>query len=133
MSTITKSASVRLADAHAPFRIAAIAGEAIADGSPCYIADTGLAMMCVSTAVVIANVSAYDGVCISGAAIGNAVTLFGLGTKIFIADATLTIGTMWYVGAAGVFNSAAVASADTYLPIAKAITTSVIEIVRGGI
>jgi hypothetical protein len=133
-ANITKSSVIDLADVHAPIRVTVEAGETIADGSPVFIHTDGKAYKAVSTECTISNVTKYDGMVIRGNSIGNPVTLFGVGTKIKIADATLTIGAFYFVSAtAGALYDAKVASADTYFPVCKAITSSVVEVVRTGI
>jgi hypothetical protein len=124
----------KLADAHAPVRFTAIAGAAIAIGDVCYVDASGLAQLAVSTAVTIANVSKYEGICLTTAAAGEAVTLFGVGSKIYLTATDQTIGTFWYVSAtAGKLYDTKVATADTYLPVVKMITANVGEIVRAGV
>jgi hypothetical protein len=133
-ANLTKSSNIRLADVHAPIRLTALAGETVADGSPVYLHTDGKFYKAVSSACTISNVSKFDGVCVKGAASGEPLTAFGIGTKIYIADSGLTIGSFWFVSAtAGALYDTAVASADTYLPVAEAISATTIEIVRGGI
>lgn len=129
-ANITKSSNVRLADIHAPLRLTALAGEVIADGSPVFLHTDGTFHKAVSTSVGIANLSKFDGIVVSGAtAAGLPCTAFGVGAKIHIAEGTLTIGQFVYVSAtAGALYDAKVATADG--PVAKAITTSDIEVIR---
>ena len=133
-ANMTMTGTPKLADAHAPVRFTAIAGAAIAIGDVCYVDANGLAQLSVSTACTIANVTKYEGICLTTAAAGEAVTLFGIGAKIWMTATTQTIGTFWYVSAtAGKLYDLAVATADTYLPVGKMITANVLEITRSGL
>jgi F0F1-type ATP synthase membrane subunit c/vacuolar-type H+-ATPase subunit K len=131
---LTRTGTPCLADPHAPIRVTVVAGAAIAAGQCCYIAATGLAALTDKTIVTIANVSNFEGIALTAAAIGEPVTLFGLGAKIKITDTAQTIGTFWYISdTPGELYDAAVATADTYLPVGRFITTTVMEIVRAGV
>jgi hypothetical protein len=132
-ANMTMTGTPKLADAHAPVRFTAIAGAAIAIGDLCYIDSGGLAQLAVSTQCTIANVTSYEGISLTVAAAGEAVTLFGIGSKIYLTATDQTIGTFWYVSAtAGKLYDAKVATADTYYPVIKMITANVGEIVRSG-
>ena len=137
MATIAVSTTVlpHLTDPHAPVRITIKAGAVFTGGQTAFIHTDGTAHLGDAAVTGIANVSKFDGVVLNAAAIGEPVTLFGIGAKIYITDATLTIGNFYYVAATpGLFNIAAkVATADTYLPVAKCISAHEIMIVRGGI
>lgn len=130
-ANMTKTAAPYLSDTIAPLRIAPLfAGEVLPVLCPCYIDTDGTVKKCVSTAVDIANHAKFDGICIKGAAaIGDPVTLYGLGARIKAADSGLTIGTLWWVSAtAGALYDTKVASADT--PVAKAVSATDIKIIR---
>ena len=87
-----------------------------------------------STQCTIANLTSFEGICLSNAAAGEAVTLFGIGSKIYITATDQTIGTFWYVSAsAGLLYDTKVATADTYYPVGKMITANVLEITRSGL
>lgn len=124
-----------LADPHAPIRFSAVAGEAIVAGDACFIHSDGLVYQCDSTDhTTIANVSSFEGICLTAAVPGETVTLFGCGAKIYLTSTAQTIGTFWYVGdTEGVLYDALVATADTYLPVVKFITANVAEVVRAGV
>lgn len=100
MSLITR-ASAASPDAstaqYAPQVTGYIAGEAIDPAAPCYIkASDGLVYMTNATAAN--EASRVDGFSAQAAAVGNPVTLYGLGTR-FHYGSGLTIGTVLYAGA----------------------------------
>lgn len=134
MTHITKSSTIYLADTNAPLRISGFAGEALLAGAPCYIKSDGKVWMS-GSAIVDATATgshpAFDGMTISAVSAANdPVTLFGLGTRIHIADSGLTIGTLYYSGSvAGMLSDTKLATYDT--PIAKACSATDIRIVRG--
>ena len=109
MSLITRSttASPDASTAQfAPQISGKIAGEAIDRAAPCYVkASDGLAYMTNATAAN--EASRIDGFAAEAAAVGNPVTLYGLGTR-FHYGSSLTIGTVLYAGATkGRLDSAA--------------------------
>jgi len=134
MAANISCSNVRLADVHAPVRLTALAGEVLTAGMGVYLYSDGTFYKTDKTVCTIANVSKWYGVVLTAAAVGEPVTAFGIGSKIYISDTSYTIGTFWYVSAtAGSFYDAAVATADTYLPCLKFISAHVVEVVRGGI
>jgi hypothetical protein len=131
MANLTKITAPYLADTIAPLRMSPLyAGEAIPVASPCYIAADGTVMKCVTTTVDEANHPWFDGICIAGAAaIGDPVTLFGLGARIHVTASGNTIGARYWISAtAGSISDAKVASAD--VPFAKAVSATDIRIIR---
>ena len=134
MSNMTRTGTARLADPHAPVRFTAVAGEALAIGDACFIHSDGLAYQCDATDhVSIANVSAFEGICLSTCVAGQPVTLFGIGSKIWISDTSQTIASFWFVGnTQGTLSSAKVATSDTDKPVGKMITANVMEVVHSG-
>jgi hypothetical protein len=131
---LARTGTAKLADAHAPNRYTAIAGAAIDIGQTCYVDSAGLAQLTDSSIVTITDVSNFEGISLTKAAAGEAVTLFGLGAKIYITSTDQTIGTFWYISdTPGELYDAAVAAADTYFPVGKFVTANVIEIVRRGV
>ena len=134
MAANISCSNVHLADAKAPVRYTAKAGEALTAGMGVFIHTDGTFHKIDKTVVTIANVSKWYGIVVSAAAVGEPITAFGIGAKVYISDTSYTIGTFWYVSAtAGSFYDAAVATADTYLPCLKFITAHVVEVVRGGV
>jgi hypothetical protein len=133
-ANLSIATNVRLADPHAPVRFTAPAGEVLAAGMGVFLYTDGTFYKIDKTVTTIANVSKWYGIVLSAAAIGEPVTAFGIGAKIYLSDAANAIGSFWYVSAtAGSFYDAKVASADTYLPCIKMITANIAEVVRGGI
>jgi len=131
---IALSTNVRLADAHAPVRFTAPAGEVLFAGAGVFLHTDGTWHLIDKTICTIANVSKWYGIVLNVAAIGDIVTAFSIGAKIHLSDAANAIGTFWYVSATpGKFYDAKVATADTYLPCIKMITAHVAQIVRGGV
>lgn len=123
-----------LADPHAPVRFTALAGATLTAGDGVYLHTDGKFLPIDKMVCTIANVSKWYGIVINAAAVGEPVTAFGIGAKIYLTATAQTIGTFWYVSASvGEFYDAKVASADTYLPCIKFITANVAEVVRGGI
>jgi hypothetical protein len=124
-----------LADPHASARFTAIAGQAITAGYACFIHTDGLVYHCDATDhTTIADVSSFEGIAIAAATIGQPVTLFGVGSKIYLTATAKAIGTFWYIGnTEGVLSDVAVAAADTYFPVVKFITANVAEVVRAGV
>jgi hypothetical protein len=134
MALMTMTGSPRLADPHAPIRVSCTAGAVIEAGDACYIDSAGLAQLCIDSAETIANVSNYEGICLTAAAIGDTITLFGINSKIYMTSTAQTIGSFWFVSAtAGKLGDALVSTADTYLPVGKMITAYVMEVVRAGV
>ncbi len=136
MAVLTKSAAPFLRNPRAPFRMTPLlAGEVIPVACPCYIAATGLVMRCVQGTVGgFAAYNAWDGFCIEGAAaIGDPVTLFGVGAEITCttgaAAGVVTIGGMIWIGAVGTINDA-VGTTATDIPFAKGISINSIIIIR---
>jgi hypothetical protein len=133
-ANLVMTGSVRQADAHAPVRFTAPAGEILTAGMAVFLHTDGTWHKAVSTATTIANVSKWYGIVVTPAAVGEPITAFGIGAKIYMTATAQTIGTFWYVSAtAGALYDAAVATADTYLPCIKMITAHVAEVVRGGV
>lgn len=129
MTLITKSSTIYLADTNAPLRISGFAGSALDAGAPCYIDSNGKVLMAASGLVDEANHTMFDGVTISAVVVNGPVTLFGLGSRVHIAESGLTIGSrVWSGSVAGTLSDAKIASADT--PIAKVCSATDIRIVR---
>jgi hypothetical protein len=134
-ANLTMTGTPYLADPHAPVRFTAPAGSiAITAGMGVYLHTDGTFRPVDKTVVTIANVSKWYGIVINNVSIGAPITAFGIGSKIYMTDTNVAIGSFWYVSATvGAFYDAAVATADTYLPCIKFITAHVAEVVRGGV
>lgn len=134
MAHLTKATIVPpyLVNPRAPLRLGPlVAGAAIDPGSPCYIKPDGLVYMCITTATgYVATVSAWDGFCIKARAIGDPVTLFGVGSRIHITETTgVLIGTFYWIAAtAGQIDTTAAVATD--LPFAKGVSATDIIIIR---
>ena len=127
MANITLVPPIMLASHLAPFRITCVAGVAIAAGEPCYIDANGQAQLSVATASPGSN---FDGVPVKAAVAGEAITLFQQGAKITVGAHGQAIGSFWYISdTAGLFSTVSIPTAPE-LPVAKAISTTVIEITR---
>lgn len=114
-------------------KVTVTAGAAIAAGDVCYIDVNGVAKLAVSTHCTIATTSCFQGISITAHAIGDPVTLFGIGAQIYITATTQTIESVWYVSAtAGKLSDTVVAASDLQFPVGKMITANVIEIVHFG-
>lgn len=133
MANLTKATAPYLSDPRAPLRLGPLyAGEVIPVGSPCYVKNDGLVYKCVTTVTGhVVTVSAWDGFCISGApAVGDPVTLFGIGARIHICETTgVLIGTYYWISATpGAIATAAVVATD--IPFAKGVSATDIRIIR---
>lgn len=107
-----------------------IAGEALDVSAPCYIKGSdGKVYMSNGTA---ANEAAgFDGFTPRAVGVGQAVTLFGVGTRFRYAASGLTPGAKLYIGAtAGRLDTAA--TTGDAVGVAKAISATDIRIIRNG-
>lgn len=138
MATLTIHTKPWLVDPRAPIRIGPLyAGEILPAGSACYVASTGLVMLTYATAAAPGpNVaSKFDGMCIEGAAaIGDAVTLFGLGAIIDLSSG-LTIADYYYaaaIGSKGLLEDTpgGVVTTVQEIPICQAVSASAVMVVR---
>jgi hypothetical protein len=130
-ANLTKISAPYLSDTNLPVKMSGLfAGEVLPVACPCYIHTDGKVYKCVSTKVDEANHAVFDGFCISGAlAIGDPVTLVGLGARIHVTASGNTIGARYWVSAtAGAISDTKVATADA--PIAKAVSATDIRIIR---
>jgi hypothetical protein len=99
-----------------------IAGAAIDAMAPCYIKQAdGLVYM--SNGTGSNEAASVHGWCPRAAAVGQPVTLFGQGTRFGYADATLTPGAVYFLGATGGRVDTAATVGDTF-GIAIALTSS---------
>lgn len=132
MANLTKISAPYLSDPRAPLRMGPLyAGEIIPVASPCYVAADGTVMKCITTTTgFIATVSAWTGFCISGAAaIGDPVTLFGVGTRAHICASGVVIATYYWIAAtAAQIDTTAVVATD--IPFAVGVSTTDIRIIR---
>ncbi len=129
---LTMTGTPRLAQGSS-VKVTVIAGEAINAGDSCFIHTDGLAYQCDSADHASGNISFFEGISVNAVSIGSPVTLWGIGSKIYMTDTVVTIGSFWYVGAnEGVLYDTKVATSDTALPVGKFITAHVMEVVRGG-
>lgn len=106
------------------------AGEALVGGYACYIKSDGKAWLAGTAVATGTNAVQFDGFAMRDYAAGDAVTLIGQGGVVMLdGNAGLTPGDDLYLGAtAGVLSDAKVAGAD--LPVARAISTSAIRVLR---
>ena len=136
MALLTKCAHPFLANPRAPFRMGPyVAGEVLPVACPCFIHTDGKAYKCVQGTVGgVAAYNKWDGFCIQGAAaIGDPITLFGVGAEITCtsgaAAGAMIIGGFVWIGATGTINPA-VGTTATDIPFAKSISVDTIRIVR---
>ena len=129
---LTMTGSPRLAQGSS-VRYSCVAGQALAAGDACFVHTDGKAYKCDSADHASGNISFFEGITVNAVSAGQPTTLFGIGSKIYMTDTVVTIGSFWYVGAnEGVLYDTKVATSDTALPVGKFITAHVMEIVRGG-
>lgn len=126
-----------LVDPRAPLRLSPLtAGEILTPGSMCYVDSAGVVKMTYATAAIPGpnHASAFDGLCIEGAASGDPVTLFGLGSVIDLVDVastTVAIGDFFYASAtAGLISDTAIVTTVAEMPYLKAVSTTAVEVVR---
>ena len=128
MADITLVAPIRLASENGLGRISGVAGEAITAGAACYVKDDGLIWLTVST---IAVGGQFDGVAVADAAVGAPVTIFQQGYKIRIGAHGLDVGAFMYPSdTKGLFSDASIPTPVLEAPIAKAVSSTVIEVTR---
>lgn len=106
------------------------AGEALSMGNIVYLKNDGFVYKSGSAIVDDANHPMFTGIVVNAVSAGSApCTVFGLGSRIKIADSGLTIGARYYSGStSGLLDTTKNGSADTV--IAKAVSATDIEIVR---
>ena len=125
---------VQLADPRAPIRIGPFicGATAIPLGAPCYVtatANTVLPSITTTTSPGLATNTAFNGFAILATAIGDPVTLFGVGTRITIVASGLTIGAYYWCSAtAGRISDALVLTGD--IPFAYSVSATDIVICR---
>jgi hypothetical protein len=106
------------------------AGEAIVGGYACYVKSDGKAWLAGTAVATGTTQVAFDGFAMRDYAAGDAVTLIGVGNIVMLdGNAGLTAGKELYLSAtAGVLSDAKIAGADQ--PVAKAVSTSAIRVLR---
>jgi hypothetical protein len=138
MATLTIHTKPWLVDPRAPIRVGPFyAGEVLPAGSACYLKSDGKIWLTYATAAVPGpNVaSKFDGICIEGAAaVGDPVTLFGLGAIIDLSD-SMTIGTFYYaaaIGSKGLLDDTAggVVTTVQEIPLCMAYSATAVLVVR---
>ena len=134
MALITMSATVYLADPRTPLRLGSfvVGATALPIGAPCYItstANTILPSITTTTSPGLVTNTAFNGFAIQAGAIGETITLFGLGTRIHIVESGLTIGAYYWCSAtAGRISDALVLTGD--IPFAYSASATDIIICR---
>lgn len=132
MSLITRASSASPDASTAQFApniTGKIAGEALDACAPCYVkASDGLVYMTNATAAN--EASRVDGFSPIAVAVGNPVTLYGIGTRMHY-DSSLTVGTVLYAAAtAGRLDNAA--TVGDWAGCALVISTTEIVVTRTG-
>lgn len=106
------------------------AGEALVGGYACVIKSDGKAYHAGTSVVTGTTQVSFDGFAMRDYSSGDAVTLIGQGSVVMLdGNAGLTIGKELYLSAtAGVLSDAKIAGTDQ--PVAKAISTSAVRVLR---
>jgi hypothetical protein len=114
-----------------PLRRTVRAGEILPVACPVYIHSDGKAYKCVSTACTIGTISKWDGLTQQAAAIGDAVTVMGVGARMHVCASGITIGAFYFVsGTAGAISDTKIAATDTNYPCFKGVSATDLEVVR---
>jgi len=130
MTIITKGANIYLADTHAPIRYSGISGAALDAGAPCYLNSDGRIYMSGSALVDDTGHPNFVGFTVQSVSASAPCTLFGLGSRIHIAESGLTIGArVWSGSVVGTIQDAKGATND--VPYAKVVSATDILVVRG--
>ena len=131
MALVTITGSNSYSVAHYGLKMAIPeAGEALVAGYACVIKSDGKVYHAGTAVVTGTNAVKFDGFVPMDKAIGDPVTLIGQGNVMTLdGNAGLTAGTDYYLSAtAGVLSDAKIAGQD--LPVARAISTSAIRVLR---
>jgi len=134
MALITMSTTVYLADPRTALRLGPFicGATAIPIGAPCYVTATALTVLpsiTTTTSPGLATFTAFNGFSVNAVAIGEPVTLFGIGTRVHIVESGLTIGAYYWCSAtAGRISDALVLAGDT--PFAYSVSATDIIICR---
>jgi hypothetical protein len=130
MAAITVDSKVKLSGLHS-YLFDGTAGSALTRGTPCYIDSNGKILTSGCALVDETGHDMFVGINIYDVPSGEPCTLALAGTKLHIADATLTIGTRYFSGSvAGALVDSKTQAAANATPVAKAISTSDIIVVR---
>lgn len=134
MSAIALSTGTFGSIAYEGEKINTTAGAALGQFDACYIDSNGQAQKAVSTHWLVTGTGgqiAFDGFCVQDVASGEAVTLYGRGSQLDISAGNLTPDTaLWASATAGILSDVPIAAAGTDQPVAKAISTKRIKVLR---
>jgi len=131
MALITITGSISYDAAHEETKIGGLlTGEVIVAGHACVIKSDGKVYKAGTGIVTGTNTVAFDGFAMRSYGSGDAITLIGDGNVIMMdANAGLTAGAdLWLSATAGVLSDAKIAGQD--MPVARAVSTSAIRVVR---
>lgn len=107
------------------------AGSTISKGTPCYIDSNSKVLTSACALVDDAGNDMFVGVALNDAPVGEPVSLALLGTTVHLSNAGLTVGSRYYSGStAGALVDSTAQASSRHEPIAKAVTSSDVLIVR---
>ncbi len=129
MTIITKGSNIYLADTHAPIRFSGTTGQNLDAGAPCYLNSDGRIYMSASAITDESTHPNFVGFTVQTYSASQPCTLFGLGSRLHIAESGLTVGArVWSGSVAGTIQDAKGATLDE--PLAKVVSATDILVVR---